>query len=142
GTRKAIMLGILFHPKPTPHLFPSFIRSVEDVRGVRILRLQGAVGKEIGEDEKRAEEANSAVPGVFSRPLLLDFEATTSWDTSTVAYLVQALRRRVAARAPVAILNPPPRLLAELDISRVLDLFQVYHSEDEALTKLADSDST
>jgi anti-anti-sigma regulatory factor len=130
------MLDALFHPAPAPQLLPSFIRAVEDVRGVRILRLQGPVGVQIGEEEQKAEAASEAVAS-FSRPLLLDFKATTAWDSSTVAYLVRALRRRMAARAPVAIINAPPRLLAEIDISRLRDAFPIYASEDEALAKLA-----
>src|SRR5262245_17631182 len=100
ANRTAPMLDILFHPAPTPHLLPSFIRAVEDVRGVRIIRLQGPVGMQIGEEEQRAEAASQAA-GAFARPLLLDFKATTAWDSSTIAYLVRALRRRVAAHAAV-----------------------------------------
>jgi anti-anti-sigma factor len=121
-----------------PGLLPSFVRAVEDVRGVRIVRLQGPVGMEIGEEEREAEEASEAAAGAFSRPLLLDFKATTTWDSSTIASLVQALRRRLAAHAKVAIINAPPRLLAELEISRLRDMFPIYSSEDEALARLAD----
>jgi anti-anti-sigma regulatory factor len=70
--------------------------------------------------------------------LLLDFKATTAWDSSTIASLVQALRRRVAANAKVAIINAPRKLLAELEISRLRDMFSIYSSEDEALAKLGD----
>jgi anti-anti-sigma regulatory factor len=122
---------------PAPQLLPSFIRAVEEVRGVRIIRMQGAVGMEIGQQEQEAEAASEAA-AAFSRPLLMDFKATTAWDTSTIAYLVRALRRRMAARAKVAIINAPPKLLAELEISRLSDLFPIYSSEDEALAKLAD----
>src|ERR1700754_2845534 len=105
------MLEMLFHSAPPANLLPSFIRAVEEVRGVRILRLQGPAGMEIGEEEPAAEAASKAA-AAFSRPLLLDFQATTAWDTSTIAYLVRALRRRVAAHAPVAIINAPPKLVA------------------------------
>ena len=121
-----------------PGLLPSFIRAVEDVRGVRIVRLQGPVGMQIGQEDRKAEEAIETAAGAFSRPLLLDFKATTAWDSSTVAALVQALRRRVGAHAKVAIINAPPRLLAELEISRLRDMFPIYSSEDEALAKLVD----
>src|SRR5690349_18942029 len=119
-----------------PHLLPPFIRAVEDVRGVRIVRLQGSVGMQLGQGQREAVEASDAAAGAFSRPLLLDFEATTAWDSSTIAALVQALRRRVAAQAKVAIVNAPPRLIAELEISRLSEMFPVYPSEDEALAKL------
>ena len=123
---------------PVPQLLPSFIRAVEDVRGVRIVRLQGPVGMQIGQEEREAEEASEAAAGAFLRPLVLDFEATTAWDSSTIASLVQALRRRLAAHTKVAVINAPPRLLAELDISRLRDMFPIYSSEDEALAELAD----
>ena len=128
---------MLFHPTPAPHLLPSFVRAVEDVRGVRILRLQGPVGMQLAREEREAVEAIEAAAGAFSRPLLLDFKDTTAWDSSTIAALVQALRRRVAAHAKVAIINTPPKLLAELEISRLRDMFPIYASEDEALAKLA-----
>ena len=121
-----------------PALLPSFIRGVEDVRGVRIVRLQGPVGMQLGQEEREAVESIEAAAGAFSRPLLLDFMATTAWDSSTIASLVQALRRRLAAQAKVAIINAPPKLLAELEISRLRDMFPIYSSEDEALAKLAD----
>ena len=119
----------------------SFIRAVEDVRGVRIIRLQGPVGMEIGHAEQEAENASQAAAG-FSRPLLLDFNATTAWDSSTIAYLIRALRRRLAAQAKVGIINAPPRLLAELEITRLRDMFPIYSSEDEALAKLAEATNT
>jgi anti-anti-sigma regulatory factor len=93
---------------------------------------------QLGQEEREAGEAIEAAAGAFSRPLLLDFKATTAWDSSTIASLVQALRRRLAANAKVAIINAPPRLLAELEISRLCDMFSIYSSEDEALAKLAD----
>jgi anti-anti-sigma regulatory factor len=93
---------------------------------------------QIGQEQREAEETSEAISGAFSRPLLLDFEATTAWDSSTIAYLVRALRRRVRAQARVAIINAPLKLLAELEISRLRDMFPIYSSEDEALAKLAD----
>jgi hypothetical protein len=60
---------------------------------------------EIGQKEREAEEAIEAAAGAFSRPLLLHFEATTARDSATIDSLVQALHRRVAAHAKVAIIN-------------------------------------
>ncbi len=92
---------------------------------------------QIGQEEREVEEASEAAAGAFSRPLVLDFEATTAWDSSTIASLVQALRRRLAAQTKVAVINAPPRLLAELEISRLREMFPIYSSEDEAMAKLA-----
>jgi anti-anti-sigma regulatory factor len=103
-----------------------------------IVRLQGPVGMQIGREEREAGEASEAAAGAFLGPLLLDFEATTEWDSSTISSLVQALRRRLAARTRVAIINAPPRLVGILDINRLRDVFPIYSSEDEALDELAD----
>ena len=139
--RRSPYPGPTLRQAPAPHLLPSlpsFIRAVEDVRGVRIVRLQGPVGMQLGQDQRAAIEASQAAAGAFSRSLLLDFKATTAWDSSTIATLVQALRRRVAAHAKVAIINAPPKLLAELEINKLRDMFPIYSSEDKALAKLAD----
>jgi anti-anti-sigma factor len=136
--RRSSYQGPTLRHAPAPHPLPSFIRAVEDVRGVRIVRLQGPVGIQIGQEDREAEETSEAVAGASSRPLLLDFKATTAWDSSTIAFLVLALRRRVAAHAKVAIINAPPKLLAELEISRLRDMFPIYASEDEALVNLGD----
>ena len=135
------MLDILFHPARAPHRLPSFIRAIEESRGVRILRLQGPVGIQIGEEEQEVEAMSNAA-AAFARPLLLDFKGTTDCDSSTIAYLVRALRRRVAAHAPVAIINAPPRLVAELEITRLRNLFPIYSSEHEAVANLASPTNT
>jgi anti-anti-sigma factor len=121
---------------PAPPPLPSFIRAIEDVRGVRIVRLQGSIGMQIGREEREAQESREAAAEAFSRPLLLDFNDATATDSSTIAALVQALRRRAAAQAKVGIINAPPELRAELEISRLSDMFPIYPSEEEALAEL------
>jgi anti-anti-sigma regulatory factor len=103
-----------------------------------MVRLQGSVGTQIAQAQREAEEASEKIASAFSRPLLLDFKTTTEWDSSTIAYLVRALRRRMPAHAKVGIVNAPPKLLAELEISKLRDLFPIYSSEDEAVSKLVD----
>ncbi len=137
--RRSPHYGLAPRHAPAPRLLPPVVRAVEDVRGVRILRLQGPVGMQLGQQERAAVEASEAAAGAFSRPLLLDFEATTAWDSSTIAALVQALRQRLAAHATVAIINAPRKLIAELEISRLSDMFPIYSSEEEALARLAGS---
>jgi anti-anti-sigma regulatory factor len=90
---------------------------------------------QIGKAEQDLEKSQWASGG-FSRALLLDFRATTEWDSSTIAYLIRAVRRRLPGHAKVAIINAPPKLLAELEITRLRDLFPIYSSEEEALAKL------
>src|SRR5262249_5307282 len=124
------LFEILRFVKPAPDALPAFIREVQDVRGVRVVRLQGEVGKEIGPGERAMDDAAGRSEGFFARPLLLDFAGATGCDFSTVSYLVLALRRRMAAHARVGVINPPPELIAEMKIAKVDTLFRVFASEE------------
>jgi hypothetical protein len=128
--------ALLGHPKPAPGTLPGFIRDLQDIRGVRVLRLQGSVGKDIGLEAQEAERQARA-SGAFSRPLLFDFKDATCSDFATVSYLVLALRRRMAAHAQVGIINTPRQLLSELEIAKLGGLIRVFASEEEALAELS-----
>ncbi len=129
--------SILGLATPAPDAIPHFIREVQDIRGVRVIRLQGPVGKEIGAQEAAMDKMTARSGDAFTRPLLFDFKDATECDSVTVAYLVQALRRRMAAHARVGIINPSAQLSAELEITRLNSLFQVFPSEDRAIAELA-----
>lgn len=124
----------------SPEALPGFVRAMEDVRGIRVLRLHGDVGRHIGPEVSALTAFARREGDVFDRPLLLDFAGTTGSDFSTVAYLVDALRRRVASSAHVGILRAPKALLAELEIAKLAGLFSVFGSEEEALAQLGSSD--
>jgi hypothetical protein len=119
-----------------PAATPAFVQAIEDVRGVRIVRLRGPVGATVGAEYEAADKAEDR-DGAFGRPLLLDFKATTAWDTATVAFMVQALRRRVAGHVPVGVINAPAPLIGELEIAKLTSLFRVFRTEDEAVGALA-----
>ena len=133
------LLDILRLARTEPVTLPAFIREVRDIQGVRVIRLQGPVGREIGRDAAAADEAASA-EGAFVHPLLFDFRGTSGWDFSTVSYLVQSLRRRMAEggrNIQVGIVNAPPRLLAELEIAKLDGLFRIFKTDEEAFAALA-----
>ena len=130
------MFSLLSHGNPARDSLPGFIRAIDEIRGVRVVRLQGSVGKEIGAQADAADKA-AARTNAFARPLLFDFAGTEGWDFSTVSYLVLALRRRMASHAQVGIINPPPTLIAELEMARVGTLFRVFPSEEDALNELS-----
>lgn len=129
------------HPAPT--LLPGFIRAVEDIGAVRVIRLQGDMGKGIGREvSDHVERLREEEADVFDRSLLLDYEGTAQWDFSTVAYLVEALRRRMDTSARVGLINAPKELLDELDLAKLRELFVVYASEQEALAALSSNASS
>jgi hypothetical protein len=43
----------------------------------------------------------------------------------------------MAAHAQVGIINPPPQLIAELELAKVQGLFRVFPSEEQALAELS-----
>lgn len=122
---------------PEPHALPGFIREVQDVKNVRILRLHGSVGKDIGGQVREWQKEDEESGAVFERPLLMDFAGTTDWDFSTVSYLVLSLSKRMHAHARVGIIHAPPELLAELKIVKLDNLFEVFDTEAEALAALS-----
>ncbi|MHC5025107.1 MAG: STAS domain-containing protein [Planctomycetota bacterium] len=133
--------SLLRKTRPAQETLPSFIRTADDIEGIRVVRLQGSVGKEIGRDFQAFNvQAERQGGDVFGRPVLLDFKDTTDWDFSTVSFLVDALRRRMAASARVGIINAPDALVSELEIARLEGLFSVFDSEEEALAALAATD--
>jgi len=130
------LFAILECSKPAPQALPGFIRDIEDIRGVRVLRLRGSVGKEIAAEARAAQGAAARSADVFSRPLLFDFKDTTGSDFATLGYLVGAIRNRMAAGAQVGIINAPPQLVAELSIAKIETLVRVFASEQQALDDL------
>jgi len=133
------LLSLLGHAKPVLDTLPHFIREIQDLRGVRVIRIQGPVGKDIGEEAREADEAAARTEGIFARPLLFDFAGTSGWDFATVSYLVLALKRRMPAHAQVGIIHPSPLLIAELQLAKLDGLFRVFASEEEAITALSSS---
>lgn len=134
-------LKILGNESASLEALPQFIREVQEIQGVRVLRLQGPVGKEIGGQVEAAQEA-AEKQEMFTRPLLIDFKDTTEWDFSTISYLVQALRRHLAAGTNIGIINPSEKLVAEFEIAKVESMFQVYPSEEAAIAELAKGGET
>ncbi len=115
---------------------PQFIREIQEIQGVRVVRLQGPVGKEIGAQVEAAQEA-AEKQEMFTRPLLIDFKDTTEWDFATISYLVQTLRRHLAAGTNIGIINPSEILVAEFAIAKVDQMFRVFESEEAAIAALS-----
>lgn len=115
---------------------PPFVRSIEDIRGIRVVRLDGPVGKDSGDEmteyRKRVQEHAD-----FSRPLLLDFSDAKACDFTTVAFLVDALRKRMKEDAHIGIVNAPKELVAELRLAQLQGVFPIFESESEAIDTMA-----
>lgn len=130
------LFGSLFTTAPDAAALPSYIKQVQDVRGVRVVRLHGPVGTAIGGEFTVENQAAAAGPSTHARPLLIDFAEATDCDFSTVAYLVETIRNRLPRGARVGLINAPPELLAGVEIAKLGTLFSVYPSEAEAISGL------
>src|SRR4051794_20967047 len=64
---------------------------------------------QLGQAEREAVEPIEAAAGAFSRPL---FKATTEWDSSTTAALVQALAEAWPRKPRLRLSTPHPNFLA------------------------------
>lgn len=118
---------------------PAFVRLVEDVRGVRVVRLHGPVGKSIGSYTELPEDTPTPPEPAFCGSALFDFEGASECDFVTVSLLVLAARDRMAAKARVGVINPPAELVAELRIAKLVPMIEVFASEVEAIEKLSEA---
>ncbi len=132
------LLDVLFRSKLTPEALPECIRELCDIHGVRVLRMQGNVGKEVADQFAVVQNAAATNGEVFKRSLLIDFAGTSGWDTATIAYIVSATRNRMAAGATVGIINASETFLAVVDIAKLGKLLHIFGSEEEALAALCE----
>lgn len=127
----------LFHKTaPGPDSLPPYVREVNDVGGVRILRLQGHIGKETASQGEAYFSAAQQEPEPFNKSLLLDFAGTTGADFSTVAYIVRSVRARLKTGRRVGIINATRELAGEIEIARLTDMLVMFDSEADALRVL------
>ena len=124
------------HKLDEPMELPPFVRSVEDIRGIRVVRLQGPVGKQAGDEMSEFKKQREQQHPDFSRSLLIDFKDTTECDFTTVAFMVDALRKRLKEHARIGIVNAPRELVAELKLAQLEGVFPIFDSEEQALDEM------
>jgi len=111
---------------------PPYIRAVDARGDIKVVRLQGDVGKSIGEQVHVPDEALRE-PGEAGQSMIFDFAGTTGADFSTVSYLVEAVRYGKVSGTRVGIINAPQELLAVIDVAKLSEICRVYESEDAAV---------
>ncbi len=98
--------------------------------GQRVLRLLGALSLQTVPDFLKVARAETAPV------LLVDFTGVTIVDSAGVGSLLQTMASMNKAQRKLGLVCLSPRTLSVLEITRVLSLFQVFPTLEEAQEKL------
>ena len=98
---------------------------------VVILDLHGRIL--IGQGQNLLRETVDRLAGSGNTRILLNLADVPFIDSSVVGELVRTLTTLSRKGGKLKLLNLPPRIKNLLSMTRLLDVFQAYDSEDEAL---------
>jgi anti-sigma B factor antagonist len=108
------------------------MRIVErQVDRVVILDLHGRIL--IGQGQNLLREAVDRLAGSGNTHILLNLADVPFIDSSVVGELVRTLTTLSRQGGKVKLLNLPPRIRNLLSMTRLLEVFEAYDSEDEAV---------
>ena len=115
---------------------PEELANVEQVGDICIFRLSGVPGTKLGGQLQHLGKVLSAHEEEFDHHTLLDFANVTNVDSSTVAFMVNALGRRVKRGRRLALINAPEKLRVMLDLAKLEGMLRGFDTEEEALAYL------
>jgi anti-sigma B factor antagonist len=98
---------------------------------VVILDLHGRIL--IGQGQNLLRETVDRLAGSGNTRILLNLADVPFIDSSVVGELVRTLTTLSRKGGKLKLLNLPPRIRTLLSMTRLLDVFQAYDSEDEAV---------
>jgi len=98
---------------------------------VVILDLHGRIL--IGQGQNLLRETVDRLAGSGNTRILLNLADVPFIDSSVVGELVRTLTTLSRKGGKLKLLNLPPRIRKLLSMTRLLDVFQAYDSEDEAV---------
>lgn len=104
---------------------------------VVVLELQGKLTAGLGDQLLR--DAIDELLGEGWRKVLVNLSAVGFMDSAGVGELVSGLRTAQRVGADLRVLNTNERVHSTLSVARLLPIFKIYASEDEALVEFAKS---
>jgi anti-anti-sigma factor len=113
-----------------------FLKEIETLKNLRIIRLQGAVDMTTLPNIERIKTRAKAQRGLMEKNILLDLRHVTHVDSSTIASLLVALSEIKKEKHTLALVNIPPTLKNILDIGEYRKLVPVYANEARARSAL------
>ncbi len=102
---------------------------------VVVLELQGKLTAGLGDQLLR--DALDELLGEGWRKILVNLSAVGFMDSAGVGELVSGLRTAQRVGADLRVLNTNERVHSTLSVARLLPIFRIYASEDEALVEFA-----
>ncbi len=106
-------------------------------RDVTILVLEGRLVEGPGSQQLR--EAVEVLLESRRLHLVVDLSSVTSIDSGGVGELVASAQRLKEAGGQLKVINPLDRVVRVLDVARVLPMFEVFETEEEAVDSFADA---
>ena len=100
--------------------------------GVSILQLRGRLVEGHGDRELR--EAVEVLLGSGRSRIVLDLSEVTAIDSGGLGELVASSRRAAEAGGALKALHPKERVVRVLDVAKVLPLFEVFETEEQAVS--------
>lgn len=92
----------------------------------------------LGASGDAVEEKLQEIVARGPKGVVLDLSGVEVLDSRGLKALVRAYISLQKCDAPLKLLNPPPRIRQVLELTRLLNVFEVYQSEDAALASFAE----
>ncbi len=103
--------------------------------GISLLQLNGRLVDGAGDSELR--EAVEVLVGSGRGRIILDLSEVNAIDSAGLGELVASERRVRAAGGALKVLHPRERVLRVLDLAKVLPLFEIFETEEQAVSSFA-----
>lgn len=102
---------------------------------VKIIKLRGRLGS--GESLDRANETLTDLLGAGDARLLLDLQDVSMIDSSGIGLLVRHLTTAKQRGGSLKLLNPSKFAVQTLKLVRVLNLFEVFEDQQQAVASFS-----
>jgi anti-sigma B factor antagonist len=105
--------------------------SARNVDGVEIITLQGKITIGAGDSQLREVITDSLNNG--KQNILLDMQGVTTLDSSGIGELVGAYTTVTNRGGKLKLLHLPPKVTDLLQVTQLINVFEVYENEPEAI---------
>ncbi len=115
---------------------PSFIHGVDDYVHVKMVYLKGRLDHSASSEMEYFFIKAQKNPGQLNKDVLLDFRKVEEIDTSSIAQLLKILALLKKNQHRLGLFNVPERMLSQLEVLKLENVFQVFSSNTEALLEV------